>query len=348
MNKGKVAINGFGRIGRQVFRAIQQRYKDSLEVVAVNDLADAKTMGYLLKYDSVYGRYPDTVEVHSDSIVVGGRKIRVFEERDPKKLPWRELGVQFVLESTGVFRTREGASQHFDAGAEKVIISAPASGAVDATVVLGVNESSLQASHRLISNASCSTNCVGVLLKTLNDSFGIESGMMTSIHAYTNDQKLHDEPQQKDLRRSRAAAVSLIPAATGAATDVAKVIPELTGKIDGTAVRTPNICGSIMDLTVKVRKDVTPDQVNDAFRAAARSGALKQVLEYSDEPLVSVDIIGNPASCILDSMSTMVVAKNLVKVLGWYDNEWGYSCRCSDVFHRLAEMADKKVAALAN
>lgn len=333
--KVKIAINGFGRIGRQVFKAIENRYPNSLEVVAINDLTDNETLAYLLQFDSVYGKYPEKVTAEKDSIVVGNHKIRSFSEPDATKLPWKDLGVQFILESTGVHRTREKASLHLTAGAKKVIISAPARDAVDATVVLGINDKELRPEHCLISNASCSTNCVSLMAKILNENFGIVQGMMTSIHAYTNDQSLHDEPQ-KDLRRARAAAVSLIPTATGAATAIGKVIPELDGRIDGIAVRTPNICGSIIDLVVEVEKDVTVDDVNRAFREAAAT-TYNGFLDYTDQPLVSVDIIENPASCIIDSLSTMIVGTKMVKVMGWFDNEWGYSVRCSDLFNKMAK-----------
>lgn len=333
--KAKVAINGFGRIGRQVFKAILDRYTSSLEIVAINDLTDNKTLAYLLQFDSVFGKYRDKVTAGDNAIFVGDRKIQAFAEPNPKKLPWRDLGVQFVLESTGRFRTREKASQHFEAGAKKVIISAPARDAVDATIVLGVNDSELRSDHCLISNASCTTNCVSVMAKILTENFVVRRGMMTTIHAYTNDQSLHDEPQS-DLRRGRAAAVSLIPAATGAATDLGKVIPELTGKIAGMAVRTPNICGSLVDLVVEVENQVRADDVNDVFQRASEK-KYRSVLEYTEQPLVSVDVIGNPASCILDGLSTMVVDEKLVKTIGWYDNEWGYSVRCADLFNMLVQ-----------
>ncbi|MEX0821340.1 MAG: type I glyceraldehyde-3-phosphate dehydrogenase [Rhodothermales bacterium] len=331
----KLGINGFGRIGRLVFRSILERNLDGFDIVGVNDLTDAATLAHLLKYDSVHGRFPGDVSVEGDNLVVNGESFKVLSERDPSKLPWGDLGVDVVVESTGIFRTREKAAQHLKAGARKVVISAPASGDIDATVVIGVNDDELTGDEEVVSNASCTTNCLAPMVKVLDDAFGVSHGFMTTIHAYTADQQIVDGPH-KDLRRARAAAVSIIPTTTGAAKAVGLVLPHLAGKLDGMALRVPTPAGSITDLTAELKKDVTAEQVNDAFRKAA-GGAMKGVLEYSEEPLVSVDILHNEHSCILDAPSTMANGKT-VKLVGWYDNEWGYSCRTAELVQKLIEV----------
>ncbi len=319
----RVAINGFGRIGRNFFRAAKSRGLD-IDFVAVNDLTDPKSLANLLKFDSVHGRYPGTVEASDDGLVVDGDALKVLAERDPANLPWADLGVDVVIESTGFFTKRPDASKHLEAGAKKVIISAPA-GDPDATIVLGANEDTYNPSeHHIISNASCTTNSVVPMAKVLHESFGIEKGLMTTIHAYTGDQNIHDAPH-KDPRRARAAAYSIIPTTTGAARAASLAMPELTGKLDGLALRVPIPDGSITDLVVVLDREVTADEVNEAFKKAA-AGELNGILEYSTDPLVSIDIVGNPHSCIFDSENTMATG-NLVKVMGWYDNEWGYSNR---------------------
>ena len=333
----KIGINGFGRIGRLVFRSILEREAAGgaeFDVVAVNDLTDAETLAHLFKYDSVHGVYPGEVKAEGDALVVAGDRFRVFSEKDPARLPWGDLGCDVVVESTGVFRTREKAALHLEGGAKKVVISAPASGAVDATVVLGVNDDQLTGDEEIVSNASCTTNCLAPMVKVLDDAFGVERGFMTTIHAYTADQRLQDAPH-KDLRRARAAALSMIPTTTGAAKAVGLVLPKLEGKLDGFAVRVPTPDGSMTDLTAILEKDVTVDEVNEAFRAAA-GGALEGILEYSTAPLVSIDIVGNPHSCVLDAPSTMADGR-LVKVVGWYDNEWGYANRTVDLVSKLME-----------
>ncbi len=326
----KVAINGFGRIGRLVFRAAMRRAR--IDVVAVNDLTDAGTLGHLLKYDSTHGRYPGNVEIKDKSLAVDDNEVIVLAERDPVMLPWRSLGVDVVIESTGFFTDKDSAGKHLDAGAGRVIISAPARGDVP-TVVMGINQQTLTEHDRVISNASCTTNCLAPMVSVLQEAFGVEKGLMTTIHAYTGDQRMIDAPHQ-DLRRARSAAVSMIPTTTGAASAVGKVIPELNGKLDGMAVRVPTPDGSYTDFVATLLKTATTESVNDAYKAASRS-RLKGILEYSDEPLVSADIIGNPHSCIFDSEMTTVIGGNLVKVCGWYDNEWGYSCRCVDLIEAL-------------
>jgi glyceraldehyde 3-phosphate dehydrogenase len=330
----KVGINGFGRIGRQVFRAMHGN--DDFDVVAVNDLTDSKTLAHLLKYDSVHGKFAGDVKAEGDAIVIDGKKLRVLAERDPAKLPWGDLKVDVALESTGVFRTREKAELHLKAGAKKVLISAPGKGKIDATIVVGVNDSTLKPEHTVVSNASCTTNCLAPLAKVLNDSFGLVRGLMTTIHAYTNDQCILDLPHS-DLRRSRAAAVSIIPTATGAAAAIGLVIPELEGKLDGMAMRVPVVDGSVVDLICELEKKTTEDEVKAAFRDAAAKPEMQGILQYSEEPLVSVDIIGNPYSCIFDSGMTKVMGGNFVKVLGWYDNEWGYSSRVLDIMKLLVK-----------
>jgi len=324
----RVAINGFGRIGRNVLRAAKQLGATDLDFVAVNDLTDTKTLGHLLRHDSVHGPYPGTVEVKDNALIVDGDEVRVLAEKDPSALPWKELGVDIVIESTGRFTNRADAAKHLDAGAKKVIISAPAKNE-DITIVLGVNEEKYDAAaHHVISNASCTTNCLAPVVKVLLDEFGFRRGVMTTVHAYTNDQQILDLPH-KDLRRARAAGMSIIPTTTGAAKATALVIPEVKGKIDGIAMRVPTPDVSIVDLVAELEKDVTAQQVNDALRAASE-GRLKGILGYEEEELVSVDYTGNPHSSIIDAPSTNVIG-GLVKVMSWYDNEWGYSCRCVDL-----------------
>ena len=328
----KVGINGFGRIGRLVFRRCMEL--GGFDFVAINDLTDAKTLGHLLKYDSVHGKFNGEVKVEGDSLIVNGDKIRITAEKDPSKLNWGELGADYVIESTGVFRTKEANLKHIEAGAKKVILTVPAKGEIDATIVLGVNNDDLKGGEQVISNASCTTNCLAPMAKVLNDTFGIEKGLMTTVHSYTNDQQLLDLPHS-DLRRARAAAMSIIPTTTGAAKAVGLTIPELKGKLDGFALRVPTPDGSITDLVAVLKKETTKEEVNEAMKKAA-DGAMKGILEYSDEPLVSSDIVGNDHSCIFDSDSTMVNG-NMVKVVGWYDNEWGYSCRVVDLLNKIAE-----------
>lgn len=325
----KVGINGFGRIGRLVYRAMVN--DPSLEVVAVNDLGDIPTMAHLLKYDSVHGRAFDTVEVDSDGFVADGKKVKVLSERNPADLPWGELGVDIVVESTGFFTDAEKAKAHLDAGAKKVIISAPAKNE-DITIVMGVNDADYdKEKHHIISNASCTTNCLAPVAKVLLDNFGIKRGFMNTIHAYTNDQKILDLPHS-DLRRARAAALSMIPTTTGAARAVSLVLPELAGKLDGFATRVPTPDGSMVDLTVELEKDATIEQINSAMKAAAE-GPMKNILAYTEDPIVSVDIVGDPHSSTFDSKLTMVMSgeSNFIKVISWYDNEWGYSNRVKDL-----------------
>ena len=331
----KVAINGFGRIGRLVYR--HSIRTDGIDIVAVNDLTDPRSLAHLLKYDSVHGRFPGEVSVQGDSIVAGGDSFRVLSQPDPGKLPWKEMGVDLVVESTGFFRTWEKAAKHLEAGARKVLLSAPAKGdkGADLTVVWGVNHNLYDpAEHTVVSTASCTTNCLAPVAKVLNDSFGIHSGIMTTIHAYTNDQKILDLPH-KDMRRARAAAMSQIPTTTGAAKAVGLVIPELNGILDGMAVRIPVPDGSLVDLVCRLKRDVTAEEVNSAMKKAAE-GELKGVLEYSTEPLVSVDIVGNPHSSIFDSEMTRVMPGGLVKILSWYDNEYGYAGRMVDMLTYMA------------
>ncbi|HEY0639610.1 MAG TPA: type I glyceraldehyde-3-phosphate dehydrogenase [Pseudonocardiaceae bacterium] len=323
----RVGVNGFGRIGRNFWRAVNAAGHD-LEIVAVNDLTDNATLAHLLKYDSVLGRLDADVTSDGDSIVVDGVSIKALEERDPAALPWGDLGVDIVIESTGRFTTADTAGAHLKAGAKKVLISAPAKGE-DLTVVMGVNDGDYDGTQKIISNASCTTNCVAPMAKVLHESFGIVKGLMTTVHAYTNDQVILDFPHS-DLRRARAAAINIIPTTTGAAKATALVLPELKGKLDGIAMRVPVPDGSVTDLTVELARQVTKDEVNAAFRAAAE-GALKDVLVYSVDPIVSSDIVGSPASCTFDSPLTMVIEGTTVKVVGWYDNEWGYSSRLADL-----------------
>ncbi len=328
----RVAINGFGRIGRNVFRVIARR-KD-LEVVAINDLTDAKTLAHLLKYDSVHGRYEGQVEASEGAILVDGRRITVTAERDPANLPHKENRVDVVIESTGVFTDRKSLEKHLAAGAGKVILTVPAKDEIDAMIVLGVNDDMLKADHRMVSNASCTTNCLAPMARVLDEAFGIEHGLMTTVHAYTNDQQILDLPH-KDLRRARAAAANIIPTTTGAARAVGKVLPHLAGKLDGMALRVPVSNGSVVDLVARLKQGVTIESVNAAFKAAAEKGPLKDVLEYTEDLIVSTDIVGTAASCIFDAPSTMVIDEKTVKVVGWYDNEWGYSNRVVDLAARL-------------
>ncbi len=334
----KVAINGFGRIGRAVTRIIMQRDGD-LELVAINDLADAKSLAHLFKYDTVMGKWGGTVEAKEDALVINGKTIKVLAVRNPAELPWKDMGVKMVLESTGLFRLasspKGGYADHIKAGAEKVLLSVPAKDDIDATIVLGVNDEKLTSDVKCVSNASCTTNCLAPLVKTLNDTFGIEQGMMTTIHAYTNDQKVADMIHS-DMRRARAAAANMIPTSTGAAKAIGTVIPELAGKLDGFAIRVPIPVGSIVDLVVNVKKDVTVDSVNAAMKAAAE-GPMKGILVYCDEPIVSSDIVNDPASSIFDSLCTIVIGRT-VKVVSWYDNEWGYSNRSVDIMEKMAAM----------
>jgi glyceraldehyde 3-phosphate dehydrogenase len=330
----RIGINGFGRIGRQVLRATLERHPDKLEVVAINDLSDDETNAHLFKYDTNYGVYPAKVEASNGIISIAGHEIHSLSERDPEKLPWKNLGVDIVIESTGIFTDATKASGHIAGGAKKVIISAPASNE-DATIVLGVNEETYDPDrHHVISNASCTTNCVAMLVKVLNDSFGIKHGLMNTIHAYTNDQQILDQVH-KDLRRARAAAQNIIPTTTGAARAVGQVIPTLNGKLHGLALRVPVSTGSITDFVAEIERPVSVDDVNQAFKLAAE-GPLASYLEYTEDPIVSSDIKMNPHSCIVDGLSTMVMGGTMVKVLGWYDNEWGYSCRTSDLAAFLA------------
>jgi len=334
MAKTRVGINGFGRIGRNFFRAALERDTD-FELVAFNDLGDVAMMAHLLAYDSLLGPLEGGVTVEGGSLEAAGKKLQGLAERDPAQLPWRDLGVDLVIESTGFFTDRQGAQKHLDAGAKKVIISAPATDP-DLTVVLGVNDDAYDpASHHIISNASCTTNCVAPLAKVLNDTFTIERGLMTTIHAYTQDQNLQDAPH-KDLRRARAAAINLVPTSTGAARAIGLVLPELKGKLDGVAVRAPVANGSLTDLTVQLAREVTVDGVNAAYETAAASGPLAGYLQYSTAPLVSTDINESPYSCIFDSPLTMATG-NTAKVFGWYDNEWGYSCRLVDLTNVVAK-----------
>ncbi len=323
----RVGINGFGRIGRTVFRIMEEA--DDFEVVAVNDLADPASLAHLLKYDTVFGRFNGTVAVTDNGLSVNGRTVQVLAERDPKDLPWKKLEVGFVVESTGVFRKRAQIAAHLDAGAPKVLLTVPAKDKIDNLIVLGVNDQDLRKEDRIISNASCTTNCLAPVAKVLNDSFGLERGLMTTIHAYTNDQRISDLIH-KDLRRARAAAQNIIPTTTGAAKTVGKVIPELVGKLDGFAMRVPVVDGSVVDLTAQLTKKVTKEEINAAMKKAAE-GPMKGILSYTEDPIVSSDIIGDSHSSIFDALSTLVLDDHFVKVVSWYDNEWGYSCRVVDL-----------------
>jgi glyceraldehyde 3-phosphate dehydrogenase len=329
----KIGINGFGRIGRNFLRAARAHGAD-IEIGSVNDITDPKTLAHLLKYDSVLGRFDGEVRAEGEELVIDGTPVRVTAERDPANLPWKELGAEIVVESTGLFTDRDNAAKHIEAGAQKVVISAPAKGE-DITIVLGVNQQDYDpAEHNIVSNASCTTNCVVPMAKVLGDAFGIERGFMTTVHAYTNDQNLLDLPH-KDLRRARAAAINIVPASTGAAKATSLAIPALKGKLDGFALRVPVPDGSVTDLVCVLDREATKEEVNETFRAASESGPLAGKLVYTDEPIVSSDIVGSPASCTFDSLSTMAI-DNLVKVVGWYDNEWGYSNRLVELVELIA------------
>jgi glyceraldehyde 3-phosphate dehydrogenase len=327
----KIGINGFGRIGRNVFKVLQGN-KD-FEVVAINDLTDAKTLAHLLKYDSVFGPFSGTVSAKETSIVVNGKEIKVLAEKDPALIPWKSLGVDFVLESTGHFTTKEACLKHVEGGAKKVLLTVPPKGDVDALIVMGVNDQTLKPTDQVISNASCTTNCLAPFAKVIHETFGIKRGLMTTVHAYTNDQKVLDMPH-KDLRRARAAANAIIPTTTGAARAVGKVLPALQGKLDGMAMRVPVIDGSVVDLVFETEKPVTKDTINAAIKAAAE-GPLKGILQYCEDPIVSCDVIGNAHSSVFDALSTLVMGDNFAKVVSWYDNEWGYSNRCVDLFKKM-------------
>ena len=331
----RIGINGFGRIGRQSLKAILERHGRDLEVIAVNDLTDTKTNAHLLKYDSTYGRFPGEVEATADTLIVNGHIVKVLSQRDPAQLPWGDLGVELVIESTGLFTEAEKASAHLRGGAKKVIISAPAKGE-DLTIVPGVNDEMYDpAKHHIISNASCTTNCLAPAAKVLNDAFGIERGLMNTIQSYTNDQRILDQVH-KDLRRARTAGVNIIPTSTGAARALALVIPELKGRFDGMSLRVPTVTVSMVDFVADVRKEATKESVNAAFKEASE-GSLKGILGYSDEPLVSMDYRGDDRSSIIDGLSTLVTGGKMVKVLAWYDNEWGYSCRIADLAYFIAQ-----------
>ena len=328
----KIAINGFGRIGRSVFRILNNR--ENIDVVAINDIFDKGALTYLLKYDTVMGRFPEEVTLEGDILKTQSQSVKLLAERDPASLPWNELGVDIVIESTGIFRQRDQLQYHINAGAKRVVLTVPSKDQIDYTVVLGVNDDGLKPEHKIVSNASCTTNCLAPMAKILNESFGIQMGVINTIHAYTNDQRLADVPHS-DWRRSRAAAENVIPTTTGAARAVGKVLPELDGKLDGIAMRVPVPDGSVVDLNVRLEKEVTKDEVNDVIRSASESGPLKNVLQYSNLPVVSTDIIGNPHSSIFDAPFTRVIEGNFVKTLNWYDNEWGYSNRVVDLLETL-------------
>lgn len=331
----RVAINGFGRVGRQTLKAMLERYQRELEVVAVNDLTDTKTNAHLFKYDSTYGHFPGEVESTADSLIINGKSIKVLSQKDPALMPWADLGVELVIESTGLFTDANKAGAHLKAGAKKVIITAPAKGE-DITIVLGVNEDKYDpAKDRIISNASCTTNCLAPTVKVLNDAFGIERGMMNTIHSYTNDQRILDV-MHKDLRRARTAGTNIIPTTTGAARALALVIPELKGRFDGMSLRVPTVTVSVVDFVATLRKESSKEAINAAFKEAA-AGSLKGILEYTEEPLVSSDFRGDSHSSIVDGLSTMVIGGNMVKILAWYDNEWGYSCRVADLTQFIAQ-----------
>ncbi|MFZ5519439.1 MAG: type I glyceraldehyde-3-phosphate dehydrogenase [Candidatus Zhuqueibacterota bacterium] len=327
----KVGINGFGRIGRLVLRAMLDR--DEFEVVQINDITSASVLAHLFKYDSVHGKFKGEVSATDNAIIVNGQTINISAERDPANLPWAKLGVEAVVESTGVFRKKAEVAKHIQAGAKKVVLTVPSKDEIDATIVLGVNDAALKPEHQIVSNASCTTNCLAPVAKVLHDNFGIVRGVMTTVHAYTNDQNILDLPH-KDLRRARAAAVSIIPTTTGAAKAVGKVIPELNGKLDGLAMRVPTSDGSVVDLVAELKKPATVEEINKAMKKAAE-GPLKGILEYTEDPIVSVDVVGNSHSSIFDALSTMVVGGTMVKVISWYDNEWGYSCRVVDLLAKM-------------
>ena len=328
----KIAINGFGRIGRSVFRILNNR--ENIDVVAINDIFDKGALTYLLKYDTVMGRFPEEVSLEGDILKTQSQSVKLLAELDPASLPWKELGVDIVIESTGIFRQRDQLQYHINAGAKRVVLTVPSKDEIDYTVVLGVNDDGLKPEHKIVSNASCTTNCLAPMAKILNESFGIQMGVINTIHAYTNDQRLADVPHSA-WRRSRAAAENVIPTTTGAARAVGKVLPELDGKLDGIAMRVPVPDGSVVDLNVRLDKEVTTDEVNDVIRSASESGPLKNVLQYSNLPVVSTDIIGNPHSSIFDAPFTRVIEGNFVKTLNWYDNEWGYSNRVVDLLETL-------------
>lgn len=330
----RIGINGFGRIGRQTMKALLERYPREIEVVAVNDLTDTKTNAHLLKYDSTYGRFPGEVEATADSLIVNGHSIKVISQRDPAMIPWGDMGIELVIESTGLFTDADKAAAHIKGGAKKVIISAPAKGE-DLTIVLGVNEFMYDpAKHHIISNASCTTNCLAPAAKVINDTFGIEKGLMNTIHSYTNDQRILDQVH-KDLRRARTAGANIIPTSTGAARALALVIPELKGRFDGMSLRVPTVTVSVVDFVATLRKETTKDEINQAFKDAA-AGPLKGILDFTDEPLVSTDFRGDSHSSIIDGLSTMAIG-NMIKVIAWYDNEWGYSSRVADLTHFIAQ-----------
>ena len=331
----RIGINGFGRIGRLVTRATLDRHPDSLEVTAVNDLTDAQTNAHLFKYDTNFGVYPGEVAADGGDLIIDGRGIRVFQERDPAQIPWSEMGVDIVVESTGIFTDGEQAGGHLKGGASKVVISAPASN-VDLTMVMGVNDDNYDPeAHTIVSNASCTTNCFAPMVKVLHEAFGIEHGLMSTIHSYTNDQAILDQ-RHSDLRRARAAAQNIIPTSTGAARAVGLVLPELNGRLHGIAFRVPTSTGSVTDFVADLARGVTAEEVNEAFREAAE-GALKGILEYTEDPIVSSDVRGNPHSCVFNALSTMVMQDRMVKIMGWYDNEWGYSCRTVDLCNFIAD-----------
>jgi len=330
----RVAINGFGRIGRTVFRILHER--PDMEVVAINDLFDNAALAYLLRYDTVMREFQGEIEVDDEHLRVDGRSVRMLAEKDPARLPWREMEVDVVIEATGIFRSREKLQPHLDAGAGRVVLTVPAKDEIDATVVMGVNDAVLRREHRIVSNASCTTNCLAPLAKVLDESFGIEIGFMTTVHAYTNDQRLADVPH-KDLRRSRAAAENIIPTTTGAARAVGKVLPQLKGRLDGVAMRVPVPDGSLVDLSVRLRQTPTVEEINAHVRRAAE-GPLRGILEYCDRPIVSSDVIGNPHSSVFDALSTLGVGDGFYKLVSWYDNEWGYSQRVVDLIARLAAL----------
>lgn len=327
----KVAINGFGRIGRNVFRVASKR--TDVDIVAINDMFAPAQLAHLLKYDSIYGQFDGSVEVAQDGLKVNGKTVKVSSEKDPSKLPWKALGVDLAIESTGVFRKREQCAMHLDAGAKKVILTVPAKDEIDRTIVLGVNEEMLKSEDKIVSNASCTTNCLAPITKVLHDNFTIKSGLMTTVHAYTSDQRLIDTPHS-DMRRARAAALNIIPTTTGAAKAIGKVIPDLNGKLDGMAMRVPIPTGSIVDFVAEVEKDASADAINAAMKKAA-DGPMKGILQYCDDPIVSSDVVANPYSSIFDSLVTMTVGKKLVKLVSWYDNEWGYSNRVVDLIGKL-------------
>jgi glyceraldehyde 3-phosphate dehydrogenase len=331
----RVGINGFGRIGRLVFRAMAAK-PEEYEIVAINDLSDAKHLAMLLKYDSVHGRFAGTVSSGEHSLIVNGKTIKITQEKDPANLPWKSLGCQVALESTGFFTNKASLGKHIEAGAERVILSAPPKDKLDLTVVLGVNDRELKPEHRIVSNASCTTNCLAPMAKVLHETFGIKKGLMTTCHAYTNDQRVADQVHT-DMYRARAAAVNIIPSSTGAAKAVGEVIPELNGKLSGYALRVPVPDGSITDLTSVLGRSVTKDEVNDAIKAAA-DGPMKGIIEYATDPLVSSDIVGNPHSCIFMAEWTQVMQGDMVKTIAWYDNEWGYSCRTAELISRIARL----------